>query len=180
MNEWKGICHKLRISRCPAASPNCVGQFGKRRESFSTGCKTQTHLLGTMPLQEGRCPLYIWGTAELIDAHQPQWEWRFALLLLHLGKHSQKSNSQKEGSRAQRDQKGASHPQSPRVFRCTPLSKHKGHNSLARTPSPTEERRQTGTEGSLHCPLPRATFFLPWVKASSRYLFSREFGSNAA
>ena len=40
----------------------------------------------------------IWGMTELIDANQPQWEWRFALLLLHLGKHSQKSNSQKEGS----------------------------------------------------------------------------------
>lgn len=45
------------------------GAIWKKMEPFLTGRQPHTHLLGTAPWQEMRCPMGIWGITELIDAN---------------------------------------------------------------------------------------------------------------
>lgn len=87
------------------------GVIWKKVAPLPTGCQPQTHLLGTAPLQEIRCPMCIWGTTDLIDANLGS----DAFLASPPGKtQPQPSRPGRGVSTAHREQKGTCHPQAPR------------------------------------------------------------------
>lgn len=93
-------------------------------------------------------------------------------MLLPLGKHCQSSHSQPEGSLMLRESIKAH-----ATLKSQTSQMHSSFSTLgARFPTddfcPTKERRRRCVQGSSSHSPSRATFFLPHVAPSSRYLFS--------